>query len=468
MRCLLTLTVLTMLAMLTANNTRVVAKELGQNDIATILSHDSQARDRLLKDYRQRGPRGLDELVAAREALASQQSNQKTTPDQWLAFQADIAKLNAAIDEVGGAKYCSASSLYWYTDLAVAQAEATRTNKPILTLRMLGNLNEEFSCANSRFFRTTLYANKEISQILRDKFVLHWASVRPVPKVTIDFGDGRKIERTLTGNSAHYLLDCQGQPLDGLPGLYGPQAFQAWLTRAETLFAQYRTANANDRARLLRQFHQARLQSLAVAWAKDLKQIDAMAALPNGRYVPREAAQSASQAAFPSARTASRIAVPKYDVEARLINDLAFEGQLPPSMDSLTDAQWGRIAELHAAEAKIDNASLALMRTENPAGAAGRLSITKRAVEDPLVKLVRNLQSSIALDTVRNEYVLHGQLHQWFVDGSASTDINQLNEEVYAKLFLTPSSDPWLGLMQVDTYTGLRDAGVRVESTSHR
>jgi hypothetical protein len=70
--------------------------------------------------------------------------------------------------------------------------------KPILSLRLLGKLTDEFSCANSRFFRTVLYPNDEVSAVLRDRFVLHWRSVRPVPTVTIDFGDGRKLERTLT------------------------------------------------------------------------------------------------------------------------------------------------------------------------------------------------------------------------------------------------------------------------------
>ena len=101
---------------------------------------------------------------------------------------------------------------------------------------MLGKLTDEYSCANSRFFRTTLYANQQIARLLRGQFVLHWESVRPVPRVTIDFGDGRKLERTLTGNSAHYILDEQGQPLDVLPGLYGPAIFKEWLNRVDKLY----------------------------------------------------------------------------------------------------------------------------------------------------------------------------------------------------------------------------------------
>src|SRR6476661_4144014 len=91
----------------------------------------------------------------------------------------------------------------WFTDFDAAMAHARHTSKPILSLRLLGNLTDELSCANSRFFRKLLYPDPAIHQMLREQFVLHWQSVRPVPKVTIDFGGGVRVERTLTGNSAH-------------------------------------------------------------------------------------------------------------------------------------------------------------------------------------------------------------------------------------------------------------------------
>ena len=77
---------------------------------------------------------------------------------------------------------------------------------------MLGRLDEDLSCANSRFFRTTLYANTEVvaSSCATTSSSTGRASA-PVPRVTIDFGDGRKIERTTTGNSAHYVLDADRQ-----------------------------------------------------------------------------------------------------------------------------------------------------------------------------------------------------------------------------------------------------------------
>ena len=77
--------------------------------------------------------------------------------------------------------------------------------------------------------------------------MLHWQSVRPVPTVTIDFGDGRKLERTLTGNSIHYILDSEARPLDALPGLYGPQAFLRGLANAESLFKSLAGKNEQQR-----------------------------------------------------------------------------------------------------------------------------------------------------------------------------------------------------------------------------
>ena len=54
----------------------------------------------------------------------------------------------------------------------------------------------------------------------------------------------------------------------------------------------------------------------------------------------------------------------------------------------------------------------------------------------------------MTLDTVRNEYLLHRRIHERFAEGDPpeTADVDALNEWVYAELFLTPSSDPWLGL----------------------
>jgi hypothetical protein len=73
---------------------------------------------------------------------------------------------------------------------------------------------------------------------------------------------------------------------------------------------------------------------------------------------------------------------------------------------------------------------------------------------------VQSFEQSLAEDTHRNETVLHRQLHEWFVRGEV-TDVEQLNERVYAELFEMPRSDPWLGLVPADAYTALPNDGLR-------
>lgn len=122
----------------------------------------------------------------------------------------------------------------WHTDLEQALAQARRTRRPVLSLRLLGNFDEELTCANSRFFKRMLHPEPRVARLLREAFVLHWQSVRPVPIVTIDFGD-RTITKPLTGNSLHLVLDPAGRPVDALPGLFDPETFARLLVRAHAI-----------------------------------------------------------------------------------------------------------------------------------------------------------------------------------------------------------------------------------------
>jgi hypothetical protein len=342
---------------------------------------------------------------------------------------------------VAGQRYAHLSRLYWYTDLEAAKAAAAASGKPILSLRMLGRLTDELSCANSRFFRTTLYVNENIGRQLRDNFVLHWKSVRPVPRVTIDFGDGRKLERTITGNSAHYVLSAEGTPLDVLPGLYGPEQFDAWLQDVRRLHAQVRPLAAADRGPWLQAYHAARSAAIEHQWARDLVALEAqspVAALErNLPFVARREIDHRLAAADRLARDPERL------------------------LRITTAERWEQIARLPGHQVELDEACRRVIERENPdANRAAERAVTKGAAEAPLVRLlVTNLQTSIAVDGVRNEYTLHRQAHEWFASGEVPGDVERLNDRVYAELFLTPNDDPWLGLVAPETYTALENGG---------
>jgi hypothetical protein len=164
----------------------------------------------------------------------------------------------------------------------------------------------------------------------------------------------------------------------------------------------------------------------------------------------------------PDARAAARRAVAKSAAEVPMLRFAHMGG--PWMEKGMDDDLWSAIANLHREEVKLDESSIAIVRREFPnAALAGRISVSKMRQEDPVLRMVRAFESSMALDTVRNEYLLHRRIHEQFSESEPTTaDVEMLNEWVYAELFLTPSSDPWLGLAPRDVYTALEGDG-RIE-----
>lgn len=70
-----------------------------------------------------------------------------------------------------------------------------------------------------------LFSNRQIAQFINDNFEPVWQSVRPVPTIKIDFGNGKVARRTLHGNIATYVCTSTGTVLDVLPGLYQPSTY---------------------------------------------------------------------------------------------------------------------------------------------------------------------------------------------------------------------------------------------------
>jgi hypothetical protein len=80
-----------------------------------------------------------------------------------------------------------------------------------------------------------LFSHPELAAYMSERFECAWESVRPVPRVTIDFGDGRTLERTLHGNIVTYFCNAQGQVYDLVPGLVDTREYQRRLEQAERL-----------------------------------------------------------------------------------------------------------------------------------------------------------------------------------------------------------------------------------------
>jgi len=426
------------------------------------LAHDAVSEDKTtasnaIRALRTRGPEGLRALLNAHVDALKQHSTAntllaaKSPDDSWV-------RLKTALDAVGQQRDCYASQLYWYTDLDQAKAAARESRRPILSLRLLGRLDEEFSCANSRFFRTTLYANSGIAQFLRDHFVLHWKSVRPVPRIMIDFGDGRKIERTITGNSIHYVLDSDGRVIDALPGLYSAREFMNGLTLASYAANKAGALSGVERAGFLTKYHRDCIAAVSTQWADDLDQIGGKTP-PLRRTLKFEPYSELP----PSAVLACSDTLTKAEIERPFLYAMTPRADVDRAiLESTTDdLTWAKIAALPAHAVYLDAGPRELIRAKNPSAlAAGRVAVSKSIVETPMVRTIQNLQRSIAEDTVRNEYLLHTKVHEWLATSSAPVEPDQLNSKVYAELFLTPDSDPWLGLVPRDTFTALENEGL--------
>ena len=382
--------------------TILLAVSAAADDAHNALSKNKTEADAAIAALRAQGQASVDALAAAGAEL--------TDP-------LDVRRYRLALDRVCRQRDCYTSRLFWYTDLQQAKGAARKSGKPILYLRLLGNLDDEVSCANSRFFRTTLYSNPDIAHFMREHFVLYWESERPVPKVTIDFGDGRTIRETLTGNSIHYLLDAEGKPLDALPGLYSPAAFLAQLDQLQKLAHEYAIAQSPEN--YLQQYHAEQIRNLTAAREAGLHSLTD----PEPRPM-----FTAAQA---SIRARSKAAV-----ESRFLSDFK------PGLRDQALAQLREIAAKHTAEVVFHPDSLTLMEKKN----------------GPLTDvMLANLRQTVAEDTLLNEYDLHLRIHQMLI-GPRPTAA-KLNEDVYSGIFLTPASDPWLGLKAVDTYTALQSPG---------
>ncbi len=405
--------------------------------VRTVLAQDPAA-------LRAEGPPALERLLALYDRLSP---------------GADRDALERMIDAVAMQRHAASSRLYWYTDLAAAETAARESGRPILSLRMLGRLDDELSCANSRLFRVVLYADGELSRFLRENFVLHWSSERPVPRVTIDFGDGRRIETTIAGNSAHFVLDAGGRPLDVLPGVYSARAFRRELEVWLPLALESPGLSANERARRVRELHRERSSASTQLWTESGPPVRVTIASGPGivaaekRTIGKAVAEWSTIRALrldPALAVApanpSPVPLPTVPGPADSTSAVSTAG-------FSTNELWVRRLE----EARLDASSRALAtRLEPTDWTIDARPLTGSALE----RRMQLLEALVAADTEANETKLHAIVHSWFDTLAELPTFAQLDERVYRELFLTGSDDAWLGLSNAGAFNALPHDGI--------
>ena len=352
-----------------------------------------------IHSLRARGPKAFAELMQFRRYRAAELGGQASK---------QLERFDRMVDKVAGQKFAAHSGLFWHTSLGRARREAQATGRPILSLRMLGRLDEEMSCANSRFFRTILYPDSTISQRLRERFVLHWQPVREVPVVTIDFGSGDKLVKPLTGNSVHLVLNHDLEPIDALPGLVVPSEFSGWLDEATELWQT-----------LDHEYPQTYWSSVAESHQERARRRRADSPLTIGR-----------------------------DQHVRDVD--------PNHKD------WQQLASRY--QFAMSEASLRVIDFQLPAAEdAMELAMLKRVVESPTLRLVRNLEPRVLQDTAFNLHVLQTKIDDWFAaqeqGDKTRLSYDEWTARIYSDVFLMPLHDPWLGLSPETEFVALDGAG---------
>lgn len=409
------------------------------------VSNDRATAETAIRSLRGLGYEGLDVLISRNRDLIEAHLAGNADPAKW--------KIAAyAIDKVAGQKDAWASELYWHTDLDTAKAAALRTGKPIISLRLLGDLDEELSCANSRFFRAILYTDDRIKKAMRDGFVLHWQSERPAPVMTVDFGDGRKIVTTVTGNSVHYFLTPDGRIIDALPGLYSPEYFGAYLGNIPRIvrdpsnfLALSQPAKPEKIPDLKTEAHRNRIRNfLLTKWRADLLKLGIDPSEILFALSPAEGRNGEN----PSAVEAAPRAVTKMIAEADLLRPTPIQKEM--LRENTANEHWKALAESFGYRGISKESARFVRRKYDPDGARS---------EQAFRKMIDTLVESVALDTVRNAYLFQTQILKWLNEGD-DRDLEAFNARVYSELFLTPASDPWLGLYSDDVFLGVEANGV--------
>jgi hypothetical protein len=108
-----------------------------------------------------------------------------------------------------------------------------------------------------------LFSRDDVAGLINRGFEPVWQSVRPVPLVHFDFGNGQQLTRTLHGNIATYVCTADGKVLDILPGIYTPAVYVDRLNQFRLLVNFVDQVGKDQREARVRAYHGGQAEALA-------------------------------------------------------------------------------------------------------------------------------------------------------------------------------------------------------------
>jgi hypothetical protein len=249
-----------------------------------------------------------------------------------------------------------------------------------------------------------LLSNDQVASEIKERFVTSWEMVREVPKVTIDFGNGKKLERTLAGNTVLYVLTPDGDVIDAFPGVYTPDDFLAQIEAIGPDIQRFVAMPRSERSAALAAWHKA------VAGAVVAKEI-------------------------------YRTTMAKAYVESPLLKALGGVGVDTPRGERFDDAAGKLIGEPNDAidriAARIDDISKKPMAADDVLATAGVAA--GGAAADRAAAIVK-------ADSAANVKLLRPAVHLLLSTYLDAQTPSTLKDAIYRKLLRIPLDDPYLGL----------------------
>ncbi len=205
-------------------------------------------------------------------------------------------------------------------------------------------------------------------------------------------------------------------------------------------------------------------ESLVNGWRAELAALRVPVASKDAKALDAQTSRLAA-----ARKTASSLPVPAAAAIPRAMGKGLAEGPLIPVVAPLptftsndlrertTPEIWTRIAGRHQSQARLSQESRALMRELGPRALDSGAEPVKLG-DDGFEALVARFETVLSLDTQRNRIELGLALHQRLA-AFPNEDLQELNRWVYSTVFLTPRSDPWLGLTADGVFTALPSDG---------
>ena len=300
-----------------------------------------------------------------------------------------------------------------------------------------------------------MLSDPEVSRLINTEFVPCWDTVRPVPKVTIDFGNGRTLTRTLAGNTVISICLPDGRALDAFPGVYTPNDFKAQITGTLKLYRELAAAKEGPEelsARVVAWHREGFVQGVRAEGARTtLSKAFVESPLLNALGLPGRRAM-----VLGAEKLAEPVAVEKRDpmlattATKALVQSVILDranvtftplpagavAPTPADVDPLVDPK----AAFELLRSRIDDASKHAASVQQ---VRQRFNPGQPAVKKTPEQIGRE---AVEMDSQINIRAIRPAVHLWYLANGTLPSSRTLRDEMYRDLLHVPVDDPYLGL----------------------